>query len=139
MAALVERGIDPSAVFGDFDSLGYLPSHPHITQFDTHKDFTDLDLALQYAFDEGFDEMVVCDAAAWEDLIIPLVIFSCLSNMPTKDDVFGVPPKKKWSFRLLLLEYFLPFLLLRGHMERFRLFLTAIKLMELPKLALNTE
>lgn len=61
-AALVERGIDPSAVFGDFDSLGYVPSHPHITQFDTHKDFTDLDLALQYAFDEGFDEMVVCDA-----------------------------------------------------------------------------
>ncbi len=61
---LQERAIEPDVVFGDFDSLGYVPNHPHLMQFDTHKDFTDLDFALQYSLDEGFDEVVVCDAFA---------------------------------------------------------------------------
>ncbi len=61
-SALKERAIEPDVVFGDFDSLGYVPNHPHCIQFDAHKDFTDLDLALQYSLDEGFDEVVVCDA-----------------------------------------------------------------------------
>lgn len=59
---LEKRGIVPTAVFGDFDSLGYVPVHPAVAQFDTHKDFTDLDWAINYAQEQGFEEVVVCDA-----------------------------------------------------------------------------
>ena len=48
-AALQERGIAPNAVFGDFDSLGRVPSHPCVFEYDTHKDFTDMDLAIGHA------------------------------------------------------------------------------------------
>lgn len=61
-AVLEQRGIVPSKAFGDFDSLGFVPDHPHIVSFDTHKDYTDMDLAIQDAEAEGFDELVLCDA-----------------------------------------------------------------------------
>lgn len=59
---LMSRGIMPTCVFGDFDSLGYVPYHPDVHVFDTHKDFTDLDLALSHAWEEGMTEVIVCDA-----------------------------------------------------------------------------
>lgn len=61
-AALQQRGIVPAKVFGDFDSLGTVPNHPCIVQFDTHKDYTDMDLAIRDAEASGFDELVICDA-----------------------------------------------------------------------------
>lgn len=61
-ATLLERGIVPDAVFGDFDSLGHVPDHPDTAQFDPHKDFTDMDWAINRAVGEGYDELVVCDA-----------------------------------------------------------------------------
>ncbi len=48
-AALQERGIVPDAVFGDFDSLGAVPQHPCVFEYDMHKDFTDMDLAIGHA------------------------------------------------------------------------------------------
>lgn len=60
-AALTERGITPDVIAGDFDSLGYVPAGAHAT-FDSHKDFTDLDWALQYAHDHGFGDVVLADA-----------------------------------------------------------------------------
>lgn len=59
---LIKKGIEASIVFGDFDSLGYVPDHPCVEKFDTHKDYTDLDLALMYACKKGFDEIFVCDS-----------------------------------------------------------------------------
>lgn len=59
---LIKRGITPTLVFGDFDSLGYVPQHPGLIQFDSHKDFTDLDLALAQALEEGIEEAYICDA-----------------------------------------------------------------------------
>ncbi len=59
---LNERQIYPNKVFGDFDSLGAIPNHPDIHSFDTHKDFTDMNLAIQDALACDFDELVVCNA-----------------------------------------------------------------------------
>lgn len=61
-AALEQRGIVPDAVFGDFDSLGHVPVQPNVFSFDTHKDFTDMDLGIQFAEEQGFSELVLCDA-----------------------------------------------------------------------------
>lgn len=61
-AEVVKRGIVPDAVFGDFDSLGSVPDHPSVFEFDTHKDFTDLDWAIHHAMSSGFEELVVCNA-----------------------------------------------------------------------------
>lgn len=119
-ASLKARDLEPTVVLGDFDSLGYVPDHPHLVQFDTHKDFTDLDLALQYCVDEGFDEVVVCEAftgrldhslgnlqllikyakkgvciwgATDEEIIVPLVApgpFSAISFEPGAQGVLSV-------------------------------------------------
>lgn len=61
-AALREQEITPTKVFGDFDSLGYVPDHPSVACYDTHKDFTDMDLAIQNAELSGCEELVLCDA-----------------------------------------------------------------------------
>lgn len=64
-AALVERGIAPHHVFGDFDSLGFIPQEVEggacVHPFDPHKDFTDMDLALNFAIGEGFTHIIMCD------------------------------------------------------------------------------
>lgn len=64
-AALVERGIAPYHVFGDFDSLGFIPQEVEggacVHPFDPHKDFTDMDLALNFAIGEGFTHIIMCD------------------------------------------------------------------------------
>lgn len=64
-AALVERGIAPHHAFGDFDSLGFVPqeveSGVRVHPFDPHKDFTDMDLALNFAIGEGFTHIIMCD------------------------------------------------------------------------------
>ncbi len=61
-AVLHERGIVPTKVFGDFDSLGYAPEHPCVARYDSHKDYTDMDLAIQDAELSGYGELVLCDA-----------------------------------------------------------------------------
>lgn len=53
---LREAGIEPTEVFGDFDSLGYVPKGADAV-FDWHKDFTDMDWALSHACEKGFDEV----------------------------------------------------------------------------------
>ncbi len=59
---LLDLGFVPDAAFGDFDSLGYTPDEGIVSAFDTHKDFTDMDWALNYAFEHAFDDVVICDA-----------------------------------------------------------------------------
>lgn len=78
-APLAQRGVIPQGVFGDFDSLGYIPSNishtsnektdgspttssqVQIEVFDSHKDFTDMDWALNHATECGFSNIVMCD------------------------------------------------------------------------------
>lgn len=75
-APLAARDVVPQGVFGDFDSLGYIPDRAsldanrqeggstddmHIEVFDHHKDFTDMDWALNHAAEQGFTNIVMCD------------------------------------------------------------------------------
>ncbi len=53
-AKLQTLDIQPDAVLGDFDSLGYLPSHPNLIRHPKEKDDTDMALAVQYGRDRGF-------------------------------------------------------------------------------------
>lgn len=69
--ALAARGLEMQGVFGDFDSLGYVPTvddnaqgqtpRSEIEVFDSHKDFTDMDWALNHAIEQGFTNIVMCD------------------------------------------------------------------------------
>jgi thiamine pyrophosphokinase len=66
-AALQNRGVAVQGVFGDFDSLGYIPNaeaaeetNTQLEVFSTHKDFTDMDWALNHASKQGFDNIVMC-------------------------------------------------------------------------------
>lgn len=56
---LRDRGIESSLVLGDFDSLGYVPVHPHIKRFPEQKNESDIELALHEAAARGFDELYV--------------------------------------------------------------------------------
>ena len=56
---LVDCGIEPDIVMGDFDSLGYIPEHLGVEVFPRKKDASDVELALEKAFDRGFEELFV--------------------------------------------------------------------------------
>ena len=85
---LLARGIAPDGVFGDFDSLGYVPKSNardaehaacdaksgalidattaegpamQVEVFNAHKDFTDMDWALNHAMGIGFTNIVICE------------------------------------------------------------------------------
>ena len=59
---LLKRSLVADSIFGDFDSLGTVPDHPYVYQYDTRKDFTDMDLAIHHAVRSGYEELVICDA-----------------------------------------------------------------------------
>lgn len=49
-------------VVGDFDSLGYTPTHEHIERLEVRKDFTDMWVACEKGLDRGCDEFVLYGA-----------------------------------------------------------------------------
>ena len=55
-AQLERRGISPDLLVGDFDSLGYVPDHPHIVRHPVRKDDTDTALAIEQGWERGFRE-----------------------------------------------------------------------------------
>ena len=55
-AQLERRGISPDLLVGDFDSLGYVPNHPHIVRHPVRKDDTDTALAIEQGWERGFRE-----------------------------------------------------------------------------------
>ena len=61
-AHLQRIGRNPDIALGDFDSLGYVPRHPHVEQHPAHKDESDLELAFDYACAHGVDEAYVFGA-----------------------------------------------------------------------------
>ncbi len=46
-------------VVGDFDSLGYAPTHPNILQLEVRKDFTDMWVACEYGLERGCNDFVL--------------------------------------------------------------------------------
>lgn len=59
---LESTGCKPDVVIGDFDSLGYVPDYENVLVHPTHKDKSDLELALDYVAEEGYDEAVMYGA-----------------------------------------------------------------------------
>jgi len=58
-AHLAGRGIRMDIVAGDFDSLGYLPEHPHVVQLKPEKDDTDTGWAVKEGWRRGYREFVI--------------------------------------------------------------------------------
>lgn len=61
-AALEEAGRKPDMALGDFDSLGYVPRGIRTVRFSSHKDESDMELALKRAKSDGADEVIVFGA-----------------------------------------------------------------------------
>ena len=53
-AQMQAHGLEPDLVVGDFDSLGYVPPHPHIVRHPVEKDDTDTALALSEGWSRGY-------------------------------------------------------------------------------------
>lgn len=52
---LVEMGLEPDLVIGDFDSLGYIPEHKNVIRLKKEKDDTDMLSAVKEGMKEGYD------------------------------------------------------------------------------------
>ena len=55
-------GCVPDLTIGDFDSLGYVPAGGAVVQHPTHKDASDLELALDYAAEQGYARAIAYGA-----------------------------------------------------------------------------
>lgn len=53
-AQMQAHGVNPDLVVGDFDSLGYVPPHPHVVRHPAEKDDTDMALALSEGWSRGY-------------------------------------------------------------------------------------
>ena len=51
---LLEAGLTPDLVIGDFDTLGAPPEHPNVITHDPVKDDTDMLLAVRWALEHGY-------------------------------------------------------------------------------------
>ena len=58
----VEMGIRPSIVLGDFDSAGYVPDDVPCLSYPSRKDLTDSELAIEYAWEQGFRDFLLLAA-----------------------------------------------------------------------------
>jgi len=56
---LIQRGIEPDLVVGDFDSLGSAPAHPNIKLSPAEKDDTDMMLAVKQGLMRGYKSFVI--------------------------------------------------------------------------------
>ena len=57
--SLMAYGVVPDLVVGDFDSLGYAPSHPNVIQLPAEKDDTDMVFALRRGLELGYRRFVL--------------------------------------------------------------------------------
>ena len=58
-AALIEKGIIPDLVVGDFDSLGNVPEHPNVMRSPAEKDDTDMMLAVKQGLARGCKAFII--------------------------------------------------------------------------------
>ena len=61
-AYLEKLGVRPDLAIGDFDSLGYVPKAKRVSQHPTHKDQSDLELALERAASRDLDHLFIYGA-----------------------------------------------------------------------------
>ena len=58
-AYLLDMGIAPDVVVGDFDSLGRIPAHANIMPSPKEKDDTDMMLAVRHGLEKGYRSFVI--------------------------------------------------------------------------------
>ena len=61
-AYLEAIGRRPDVALGDFDSLGYIPKDVEVLSFPSHKDKSDLEIAFDFALENGAGSVVVYGA-----------------------------------------------------------------------------
>ena len=59
---LSKMGITPNLAIGDFDSLGFVPDSVEAKVYPPEKDFSDLELALNWSHKEGYENIYVYGA-----------------------------------------------------------------------------
>ena len=69
-AQMQAHGVDPDLVVGDFDSLGYVPPHPHIVRHPAEKDDTDTALALSGGWRRGYRTSHIYDENLFSGIFI---------------------------------------------------------------------
>ena len=57
--SLMAYGVKPDLAVGDFDSLGYRPSHPNVIQLPAEKDDTDMVYALRKGIELGYRRFIL--------------------------------------------------------------------------------
>lgn len=88
----LELGLHPTAVIGDLDSLSEAElskletAGAKIITYPRRKDYTDLELALNYALDLGADEILILAAlgARWDQTIANILLPTAFSTIPIK-------------------------------------------------------
>jgi len=58
----LKLGVIPSAIVGDFDSIGEIPNNITCLRYPTKKDLTDTEIAIEYARSKGFNEYLILAA-----------------------------------------------------------------------------
>lgn len=81
-ASLKDAGIEPDMALGDFDSLGYIPKGIRVVRFSSHKDESDMELALKRVKSMKFDSVVVFGALGrrLDHTLANMQVFSKLSE-----------------------------------------------------------
>lgn len=59
LKTLQEMNIVPDMIMGDFDSLGYVPDGENVIRHEVMKDDTDMMLAVKFAMDKGYENIVI--------------------------------------------------------------------------------
>ena len=57
--SLMAYGVTPDLAVGDFDSLGYMPSHPNVIRLPAEKDDTDMVFALRKGLELGYRRFIL--------------------------------------------------------------------------------
>lgn len=59
LKTLQDMNIVPDMIMGDFDSLGYVPDGENVIRHEVMKDDTDMMLAVKFAMDKGYENIVI--------------------------------------------------------------------------------
>ncbi|MBO6016000.1 MAG: thiamine diphosphokinase, partial [Lachnospiraceae bacterium] len=85
--------IQPDLVVGDFDSLGSVPSHPHIIRHPAVKDDTDLMLAVREGLSQGYRQFAVFGGLGnrFDHSFANMQLLSFLQSRGARGILFGDP------------------------------------------------
>lgn len=88
---LMQIGIRPDLVVGDFDSLGYEPKHDNVVRHPVMKDDTDLALACKLAVEKGFTQLHIFGATGGrlDHTIAAMQLLAGLAGGGTETFLYG--------------------------------------------------